>query len=107
MRRKISNKLWHLKRKIQNHIFNTGHQEVRDVYVSVVEYGVQSYPHPNMAHDPKTGIGGWRFMRIEYWHQDEPYAFLEHHVWMPPNTGSGELEGWMNQQMHKYNKGRR
>jgi len=56
-----------------------------EVRVSVVEYGVQSYPHEVMKRD------GWRFMRIEY-HGDGPYAFLEHHVWMPPNVGSWELE---------------
>jgi hypothetical protein len=53
-----------------------------------------------MAHDPKTGTGGWRFMRIEYW-ADGPYAFLEHHVWMPPGVGSSVLEDWMNQKLQE------
>ena len=65
------------------------------VYVSVVEYGVRSYPHPDMSHDDK-GMGGWHFMRIEYHDPEEPYAFLEHHVWMPPGVGSAVLEDFMN-----------
>ena len=70
------------------------------VYISVVEYGVQSYPHPDMEHDKQTGMGGWHFMRIEYWDTDEPYDFLEHHVWMPPNISSAVLEDWMNERMN-------
>jgi len=31
-------------------------------------------------------------MRIEYWDTDESYAFLEHHVWMPPGVSSAVLE---------------
>jgi len=54
------------------------------MYVSVTEYGVQSYPIDEMV--------GWRFMRIEYWEDDAPHSFLEHHVWMPPKIGSCELE---------------
>jgi hypothetical protein len=65
------------------------------VYVNVVEYGVRSYPHPDMEHDPETKMGGWHFMRIEYWDPEEPYAFLEHHVWMPPGVSSGVLEDWL------------
>jgi len=61
------------------------------MYVSVVEYGVQSYPSDEME--------GWRFMRIEYWEDDAPYAFLEHHVWMPPKIGSYELEKFMEQSL--------
>ncbi len=78
--------------------------EHKGIYVSVIEYGVQNYPRPEMAHDPKTGTGGWRFMRIEYWHKDEPYAFLEHHVWMPPGVGSGTLEDWMNERIKELNE---
>lgn len=59
------------------------------MYVNVVEYGVQSYPNKEMEEE------GWRFMRIEYWDDDAPYSFLEHHVWMPPNVGSYELEQFM------------
>ena len=70
------------------------------LHVSVVEYGVQSYPHPEMEHDQKTGRGGWRFMRIEYWDSEQPYSFLEHHVWMPPGIGSAELEDFMQEQMN-------
>ena len=65
------------------------------IYPSVVEYGVQSYPHPDMEHDPETYMGGWRFMRIEYRDPEQPYSFLEHHVWMPPTIGSYELEQFM------------
>ena len=68
------------------------------VYISVVEYGVRSYPHPDMAHDDK-GMGGWRFMRIEYWDSEEPYSFLEHHCWMPPGVSSAVLEDWMEERM--------
>ena len=66
------------------------------LYVSVVEYGVQSYPHQEMEYDSETYMGGWHFMRIEYWDSEEPYAFLEHHVWMPPGVSSDILENWMN-----------
>jgi len=59
------------------------------VYVNVVEYGVCSYPHEEMEKK------GWRFMRIEYHDTNQPYAFLEHHVWMPPTIGSGELEDFI------------
>jgi hypothetical protein len=100
-------KLWHLKRTIWHRFFNPGHQEIKGVYISVVEYGVQSYPIPEMAPDPNLVINGWRFMRIEYWCNDEPYAFLEHHVWMPPNVGSNELEIWMNRCMKNHNKRRK
>lgn len=68
------------------------------VTVSVVEYGVRNYPHEDMAHDRETGMGGWRFMRIEYW-ANGPYAFLEHHVWMPPGVGSHTLEDWMREKL--------
>jgi hypothetical protein len=71
------------------------------LYISVVEYGVQNYPHPDMAHDPETGLGGWHFMRIEYWDSEEPYSFLEHHVWMPPGVSSAVLEDWMLERMGK------
>ena len=70
------------------------------LYISVVEYGVQNYPHPEMSHDLETYMGGWHFMRIEYWDSDEPYSFLEHHVWMPPNVTSAVLEDWMNERMN-------
>ena len=76
-----------------------------EIYISVVEYGVRSYPHPKMAHDPKTGEGGWRFMRIEYWDTDEPYAFREHHVWMPPGVSSAVLEDWMNEKLAEQEQG--
>ena len=66
------------------------------LYVSVVEYGVQSYPHQEMEYDSETYMGGWHCMRIEYWDSEEPYAFLEHHVWMPPGVSSDILENWMN-----------
>ena len=69
------------------------------LYVSVIEYGVQSYPHEGMAYDPKTGMGGWHFMRIEYWDSEHPHAFLEHHVWMPPGVSSAVLEDWMRGKM--------
>ena len=72
-----------------------------EIYISVVEYGVRSYPHPKMAHSQKTFMGGWRFMRIEYWDPDEPHAFLEHHVWMPPGVGSHVLEEWMEEKLKK------
>ena len=65
------------------------------IYVSVVGYGVQSYPHPNMKRD------GWQFMRIEYWDSKESFAFLEHHVWMPPGVSSAMLEDWMQEAMDR------
>ncbi len=68
------------------------------LHISVVEYGVRNYPHPDMAHD-EDGMGGWHFMRIEYWDTEEPYAFLEHHVWMPPGVSSAVLEDWMEERM--------
>ena len=64
-----------------------------DVYISVVEYGVQSYPH--------EGMRGWPFMRIEYHDTEQPYAFLEHHVWMPPGVSSAVLEDWMNERLEE------
>ena len=70
------------------------------LHVSVVGYGVVNYPHPDMAHDPETHMGGWNFMRIEYWDSEQPYSFLEHHVWMPPGIGSGELEDFMQEQIN-------
>ena len=70
-----------------------------ELYISVVEYGVHNYPHPDMEHDGETYMGGWHFMRIEYWDSEEPYAFLEHHVWMPPGVSSAVLEDWMNERM--------
>lgn len=69
------------------------------LYISVVEYGVRSYPHPDMEHD-NEGMGGWHFMRIEYWDDKEPFSFLEHHVWMPPGVSSAVLEDWMNERMN-------
>ena len=71
-----------------------------DLYISVIEYGVRSYPHPEMAHDPDTYMGGWHFMRIEYHDATEPYAFAEYHVWMPPGVSSAVLEDWMNERMN-------
>ena len=68
------------------------------LYISVIEYGVQNYPHKDMAHDHK-GMGGWHFMRIEYWDTEEPYAFLEHHLWTPPGVTSAVLEDWMEERM--------
>ncbi len=68
------------------------------LYISVIEYGVQNYPHKDMAHDDK-GMGGWHFMRIEYWDTEEPYAFLEHHLWTPPGVTSAVLEDWMEERM--------
>jgi len=67
-----------------------------EVYVNVVEYGVFNYPHKVMERD------GWRFMRIEY-HGGGLYAFLETHVWMPPNVGSWELEQFIEDKL-KENK---
>jgi len=67
-----------------------------EVYVNVVEYGVFSYPDEIMKDE------GWRFMRIEYHNTDQSYAFLEHHVWMPPLIGSGELEDFMNEKIAEY-----
>ena len=64
-----------------------------EVYISVVEYGVRSYPHEGMV--------GWNFMRIEYWDTEESYAFLEHHCWMPPGVTSAVLEDWMNEMLEK------
>ena len=69
------------------------------VYVSVIEYGVFNYPHKDMAHG-EDGMGGWHFMRIEYHDPEEPYAFLEHHVWMPPGVSSAVLEDWMEERMN-------
>ena len=69
-----------------------------DVYINVIEYGVQSYPHEGMAHDDK---GGWHFMRIEYHDTEQPYAFLEHHVWMPPGVSSAVLEDWLNEKLEE------
>ena len=66
-----------------------------EIHISVVEYGVRSYPNPQMAHNIETHLGGWHFMRIEYWDSEEPHAFLEHHVWMPPGVSSAVLEDWM------------
>ena len=71
------------------------------MHVSVVEYGVFNYPHPDMAHNSETGMGGWHFMRIEYWDSEEPYSFLEHHVWMPPGVSSEVLENFMEREMNK------
>lgn len=71
------------------------------IYVSVVEYAVFNYPHPGMAHDPDTGMGGWHYMRIEYHDDEEPYAFDEHHVWMPPSVNSAVLEDWLQVMMDK------
>ncbi len=71
------------------------------LYISVIEYGVQNYPHPDMAHDPKTGTDGWHFMRIEYHDTEEPYAFLEHHLWTPPGVSSAILEDWLQEKMAK------
>ena len=68
------------------------------VYISVVEYGVFNYPHPEMEADER-GWGGWHFMRIEYHDTKEPYAFLERHVWMPPGVNSAVLEDWMNERL--------
>ena len=68
-----------------------------EVYINVTEYGVRSYPHTGMEHDKDTMMGGWHFMRIEYWDSEEPYSFLEHHVWMPPGVSSYVLECWMNE----------
>lgn len=70
------------------------------VYISVVEYGVRSYPHADMEHDEK-GMGGWHFMRIEYHDPKEPYSFLEHHVWMPPGISSAVLEDFMDSYLKK------
>ena len=70
------------------------------VYISVVEYGVQNYPHKDMAHDDK-GMNGWNFMRIEYRDSEEPYSFAEYHVWMPPGVTSAVLEDWMEEKMKK------
>ena len=67
-----------------------------EVYVSVVEYGVFNYPEERMKEE------GWRFMRIEYHRVDQSYAFLEHHVWMPPGVGSGELEDFMTKKLAEY-----
>jgi len=75
-----------------------------EIHVSVVEYGVRTYPRPEMAHNLETGMGGWRFMRVEYWASDEPYAFLEHHVWMPPGVSSHILEDWMCKQLKEDRK---
>ena len=74
------------------------------IYINVIEYGVQSYPHPDMAHDDRClggdrCLSGWHFMRIEYWDPEEPHAFLEHHVWMPPGVSSAVLEDWMEERM--------
>lgn len=70
------------------------------VYLNVIEYGVQSYPHPDMSHDNK-GMGGWHFMRIEYHDTEKPHAFLEHHVWMPPGVSSAVLEDWMQERLQE------
>ena len=67
------------------------------LYISVVEYGVFNYPHPDMAHDDR----GWHFMRIEYHDTEQSYAFLEHHVWMPPGVSSAVLEDWMNERLEE------
>jgi len=68
------------------------------IYISVVEYSVFNYPHPDMEADER-GWGGWRFMRIEYRDTEEPYAFTEHAVWMPPDVSSAVLEDWMEERM--------
>lgn len=70
------------------------------MYISVVEYGVFNYPDDTMRDE------GWRFMRIEYQNEDQSYAFLEHHVWMPPTVGSCELEDFMNEKLAEYRSGR-
>ena len=74
------------------------------MHISVIEYGVMSYPHPDMAHDPETGMGGWHFARIEYWDNEEPHAFLEHHLWTPPGVTSAVLEDWLDEQLKKHEK---
>lgn len=70
------------------------------LYLSVVEYGVQSYPHPEMAHDER-GWGGWHFCRIEYWDSEQPYAFLEHNLWLPPSVNSAVFEDWLNEKLEE------
>jgi hypothetical protein len=57
------------------------------MYISITEYAVNQSP---------DALHGWKFVRFEYWEQDQPYANTESHVWLPPHIDLDRLEILLN-----------
>lgn len=56
-------------------------------HASVVEYAVFNYP---------KGLEQYRFIRIEYYNEEDVYAFREEHLWVPNKTDLNKLEEALN-----------
>jgi len=56
--------------------------KIEIIDISLVEYGVQSYP---------KGMENWRCFRIEYGGHAED-CLAEGHIWLPPQSDPQQLE---------------